>query len=168
MVEISSKNEKSVWVGCLLLTDGMVQFIECLISVVVIGARRYVYNYQRNVWHLTILNSTSGEKCSETTTTCITGVTADSTATSLTSLFQGSVHTLGDQTVRVQDVIKPCFCKDENTAFPHFVLGRPQWTSILLSMMQTFASRMVGIASLFGLATNLAQIPLCFPCFCLL
>ncbi len=44
MVKIPSQDEKSIWVGCLLLTDVLVQIIQCLTPVVVVGAGRDVYS----------------------------------------------------------------------------------------------------------------------------
>uniref|UniRef100_A0A3P9C563 Rab3 GTPase-activating protein catalytic subunit n=1 Tax=Maylandia zebra TaxID=106582 RepID=A0A3P9C563_9CICH len=40
MIEIPSQDEKSIRMGCLLLTDVLVQFIQCLIPVVDIGGGR--------------------------------------------------------------------------------------------------------------------------------
>ena len=42
MVEISSHNEKSLWMGCLLITDGAVKFTQCLVSIVIVTAGRDV------------------------------------------------------------------------------------------------------------------------------
>ena len=41
VVEIPSQDEEGIWVGCLLLTDVLVEFIQCLTPVVG-GARRDV------------------------------------------------------------------------------------------------------------------------------
>ncbi len=43
MIEVSSQDEKSIWVGFLLLTDVLVQFIQCHTPVVV-GVGRDVYS----------------------------------------------------------------------------------------------------------------------------
>ncbi len=48
MIEVSSQDEKSIWVGCLLLTDVLVEFIQCLTPVVVVVvAGRDVYNNEQ-------------------------------------------------------------------------------------------------------------------------
>ncbi len=47
MIKVSSQDEKSIWVGCLLLTDVLVQIIQCLTPVVV-GVRRDVYSNEKN------------------------------------------------------------------------------------------------------------------------
>lgn len=40
MVEISSQDEKCIQVGCLQLTDVVIQFRQCLTAVVVVGVGR--------------------------------------------------------------------------------------------------------------------------------
>jgi len=40
MVEITSHDEESLWMGSLLITDGTVQFTQCLVSIVVVAAGR--------------------------------------------------------------------------------------------------------------------------------
>ncbi len=47
MIKVSSQDEKSIWVGCLLLTDVLVQIIQCLTPVVV-GVGRDVYSNEKN------------------------------------------------------------------------------------------------------------------------
>lgn len=38
VVKITSQDEESVWVYSLLLTDGMIQFTECFVPIVVVSA----------------------------------------------------------------------------------------------------------------------------------
>lgn len=40
MIQIAHQDEKSIWVGLLLLTDMLIHFIQCLIPIVVNGAGR--------------------------------------------------------------------------------------------------------------------------------
>ena len=42
VVEIFTHDEKSLCMGCLLITDGAVQFTQCLVSIVVVTAWRDV------------------------------------------------------------------------------------------------------------------------------
>ena len=45
MIEIPGQDEGSIWVGCLLLTDLVVEFIQCLTPAVVVGVWGNVHDH---------------------------------------------------------------------------------------------------------------------------
>ena len=52
MIEVSCKDDESVWVCCLLLTDGLIKFIQRCTSIAVVASWGYVSGNQQDRTYL--------------------------------------------------------------------------------------------------------------------
>lgn len=52
MIKISCEDDETIWVCCLLFTDGLVQFIQCRISIAAVVSWGYISSNQQNRTYL--------------------------------------------------------------------------------------------------------------------